>query len=201
MLWAAEQGAAEQLVAELGAAEQLVAERGVAEQLVAELGGAEQLVAELGAAVQRVVELRGAEQLVAELGVVVQRVAELGVAERLVAEIEVVAQRVAVGPPWKRRRAEVSSVETGPAPFALRPYVGHSGVFVGRSLWCLKCFEVPGRIFQTWRHGRCDGSRPAVAMPPSLRDAILRAPIRPDLPTEARERWTELATFARKRQL
>ena len=106
-----------------------------------------------------------------------------------------------VGPPWKRRRAEVSSVETGPAPFALRPYVGHSAVFVGRSLWCLKCFEVPGSTFQTWRHGRCDGSRPVVAMPPSLRDAILRAPIRPDLPTGARERWTELTSFARQRQL
>ena len=142
-----------------------------------------------------------------------QRVAELGVAERLSAGLGVAGLEPrealvhrgvsvdAVGPPWKRRRAEVSSVEIGPAPFALRPYVGHSAVFVGRSLWCLKCFEVPGRIFQTWRHGRCDGSRPAVAMPPSLRDAILRAPFRPELPTDVHERWAELATFAHSRQL
>jgi hypothetical protein len=93
----------------------------------------------------------------------------------------------------KRRRAEVSSVESGLAPFALRPYVGHSAVFVGRSLWCLKCFEVPGRHHQIWRQGRCGGCRPAIAMPPSLRDAILRAPLRPELPPAVHERWLELA--------
>jgi hypothetical protein len=32
----------------------------------------------------------------------------------------------------KRKRAEVSSVESGPAPFALWPYVGHrAGLWVG----------------------------------------------------------------------
>jgi hypothetical protein len=66
---------------------------------------------------------------------------------------------VAEGSQPKRRRAETSSLEPGPAAFALRPYAGHSAVFVGRSLWCLKCFEVPSRHFQAWRHGRRGGCR------------------------------------------
>ncbi len=37
------------------------------------------------------------------------------------------------GPQRKRMGAEVNSVESGPAPFALRPDVGHSAVHVGRS--------------------------------------------------------------------
>ena len=61
-----------------------------------------------------------------------------------------------------------------------------------RFCWCLSCFEVPGRDHHVWRHGRGDGVRPAKAMPPGLRDAILRAPLRPELPPAVHERWLEL---------
>ena len=100
-------------------------------------------------------------------------------------------------PQRKRRRAEVGSVEAGPAPFALRPYLGHLVARVGRSLWCLNCFEVLGRDHLAWRHGRCEGARPAVAMPPGFRDGVLRSPLKPELLEPLQSRWAVLAGAAR----
>ena len=82
-----------------------------------------------------------------------------------------------------------------PSPLArLQPYMGHTIAFVGRSLWCLNCFEVPRSAHRSWRHGRCGGVRPSSAMPPALRDSIVRQPAAcPGLQAGTRARWAVLA--------
>ncbi len=92
-------------------------------------------------------------------------------------------------------------METGPAPFALRPFVGHSAARIGRSLWWLNCFEVPVRDHHAWRHGRCGGVRPTMAMPPGLRENFVRMPMRPDLPEPMQGRWALLVGAAKPAQL
>ena len=51
-------------------------------------------------------------------------------------------------------------VPKSPVFFSLQPYKAHKVAFVGRSLWCLDCYEVPGSAHRSWRHGRCGGVRP-----------------------------------------
>ena len=81
-----------------------------------------------------------------------------------------------------------------PQPARLQAYEGHAVAFVGRSLWCLKCFEVPRSAHRSWRNGRCGGVRPPTAMPPALRDAVLRQPAAcSKLHASIRARWAELA--------
>ena len=90
---------------------------------------------------------------------------------------------------------------TGVGPFSgqtqpafLQAYEGHAVAFAGRSLWCLKCFEVPRSAHRSWRNGRCGGVRPPTAMPPALRDAVLRQPAAcSKLHASIRARWAELA--------
>ena len=78
--------------------------------------------------------------------------------------------------------------------FALQPYAVHKAAFVGRNLWCLDCFEVPGSAHRSWRHGRCGGAKPPTSIPPALRDSILRQPVAsPKLEGSTRSRWTVLA--------
>ena len=78
--------------------------------------------------------------------------------------------------------------------FALQPYALHKVAHVGRNLWCLDCFEVPGSAHRSWRHGRCGGAKPPISMPPALRDGILRQPFPcPKLQACIRSRWTVLA--------
>jgi hypothetical protein len=103
----------------------------------------------------------------------------------------------AEGPQRKRRRAEADPVVASPAPFALRPYVSHLPVRVGRCVWCLNCFEVPGRHYHAWKHGRCGGTKPTFAMPPGLRDGIVRLPERPELPPVMHDRWAALVAAVR----
>ena len=84
---------------------------------------------------------------------------------------------------------------SGPPLFArLQPYTGHVVAFVGRSLWCLNCFEVPRSAHRSWKHGRCGGVRPPTAMPPALRDYLVRQPAAcSGLQASVRARWAELA--------
>jgi hypothetical protein len=80
-----------------------------------------------------------------------------------------------------------------PSPVSLHAYKGHAVAFLGRNLWCLECFQAPGKAHRSWRHGRCDGTRPAAAMPAALRHALARqAEATPELPKRTRDRWTEL---------
>ena len=98
----------------------------------------------------------------------------------------------------KRRREEVRFVQAEPLPMTLQPYVGHLAVKVGRSLWCLRCFETPGGDFRAWRHGRCEVERPPHAMPPGLQAELARArPLGEGLAEAVRGRWQVLATAAR----
>ena len=95
--------------------------------------------------------------------------------------------------PAARRRRLVDEPVVSPF-FALRPYAQHKAAFVGRSLWCLDCFEAPGSAHRSWRHGRCGGAKPPMSMPPALRDCILRQPAAcPKLQAGTRSRWTVLA--------
>ena len=95
-------------------------------------------------------------------------------------------------PAATRRRL---SFEPAVSPFfALQPYALHKVAHVGRNLWCLDCFEVPGSAHRSWRHGRCGGAKPPMSMPPALRDCILRQPAAcPKLQAGTRSRWTVLA--------
>ena len=96
-------------------------------------------------------------------------------------------------PAATRRRLALEPVVVSPL-FALQPYAVHKAAFVGRSLWCLDCFEVPGSAHRSWRHGRCGGAKPPMSMPPALRDCILRQPAAcPKLQAGTRSRWTVLA--------
>ena len=83
----------------------------------------------------------------------------------------------------------------GPSPLArLQPYMGHAVAYVGRSLWCLNCFEVPRSAHRSWRHGRCGGVRPPSTMPPALRDSVVRQPAAcSGLQAGTRARWAVLA--------
>ena len=77
---------------------------------------------------------------------------------------------------------------------SLQAYEGHAAAFIGRSLWCLKCFEVPGSAHRSWKHGRCGGVRPPTAMPPALRDGMLhQSAACPKLHASTRARWAVLA--------
>jgi len=81
-----------------------------------------------------------------------------------------------------------------PCSLPLQAYKGHAVAFVGRNLWCLDCFQAPGKAHRSWRHGRCEGIRPLAALPAALRHAIARqAGATPELPSRTRDRWTELA--------
>ena len=95
-------------------------------------------------------------------------------------------------PAARRRRLDVVPVVS--FFFALQPYAQHKVAFVGRSLWCIDCFEVPGSAHRSWRHGRCGGAKPPTSIPPALRDSILRQPVAdPELEGSTRSRWTVLA--------
>jgi ribonuclease HI len=72
--------------------------------------------------------------------------------------------------------ASVRSASFGqPQPAGLQPYEGHACAFLGRNLWCLKCFVGPRSAHRSWGHGRCGGVRPPAAMPPALKDNVLPA--------------------------
>ena len=103
----------------------------------------------------------------------------------------------AEGPQQKRRRAEADPAAVSPATFALRLYFCHLPVKVGRCVWCLNCFEAPGRPYQAWKQGRCGGTKPAYAMPPGLCDDIIRMPGWPDVPPAMHSRWTLLVGACR----
>ena len=104
---------------------------------------------------------------------------------------------LAEGPQRKRRRAEADPAVVSPAPFALRSCFCHLPVKVGRCIWCLNSFEVPGRPYQAWKQGRCGGPKPTYAMPPGLRDGIVRMPERPELPPAMHGRWAVLVSACR----
>ena len=87
-----------------------------------------------------------------------------------------------------------ASANAEPPRFSLQAYEGHAVAFVGRNLWCLKCFEVPRSAHRSWKHGRCGGVRPPTAMPPALRDGMLRQSAAcPKLHASTRARWAVLA--------
>ncbi len=88
---------------------------------------------------------------------------------------EYVQAGCAKGPQRKRRRTEADPAVVSSAPFALRPYFCHLPVNVGRCVWCLNCFEVPGRRYQAWKQGRCGGTKPTYARPPGLCATVLSA--------------------------
>ena len=99
----------------------------------------------------------------------------------------------AIEEPGRKRRCVVPEAVVSPF-FSLRPYTSHKPAFVGRSLWCLDCFEVPGSAHRSWRHGRCGGPKPPMTMPPALRDGIFRQSAAcPKLQACTRSRWTVLA--------
>ena len=99
----------------------------------------------------------------------------------------------AIEEPGRKRRCVVPEAVVSPF-FSLRPYASHKPAFVGRSLWCLDCFEVPGSAHRSWRHGRCGGPKPPMTMPPALRDGIFRQSAAcPKLQACTRSRWTVLA--------
>ena len=99
----------------------------------------------------------------------------------------------AIEEPGRKRRCVVPEAVVSPF-FSLRPYASHKPAFVGRSLWCLDCFDVPGFAHRSWRHGRCGGPKPPMTMPPALRDGIFRQSAAcPKLQACTRSRWTVLA--------
>ena len=99
----------------------------------------------------------------------------------------------AEGPEVKPAGSEASA-NAEPPRFSLQAYEGHAVAFVGRNLWCLKCFEVPRSAHRSWKHGRCGGVRPPTAMPPALRDGMLRQSAAcPKLYASTRARWAVLA--------
>ena len=93
-----------------------------------------------------------------------------------------------------RKRTYVAPEASVSPFFSLQPYASHKPAFVGRSLWCLDCFEVPGSAHRSWRHGRCGGPKPPTTMPPALRDGIFRQSAAcPKLQASIRARWAVLA--------
>ena len=121
-----------------------------------------------------------------------------GAVEPLEAPARLPGEAAAVQQP--QRQATYFEAGVGPAslgqpqPASLQAYEGHAVAFAGRSLWCLKCFEVPRSAHRSWRHGRCGGVRPPSVMPPVLRDSLLKQPAAcPKLQASTRARWAVLA--------
>ena len=116
--------------------------------------------------------------------------------ERRALKLPTVALEVpelALEPVCRKRRLEAPVAQVSPF-FLLQPYAAHKPAFVGRSLWCLDCFEMPGSAHRSWRHGRCGGPKPPTTMPPALRDGILRqSAVCPKLQASTRGRWAVLA--------
>ena len=90
--------------------------------------------------------------------------------------------------------SDVGQTSAVPVSSSLSAYKSHAVAFLGRNLWCLDCFQAPGKDHRAWRHGRCEGTRPVAAMPSALRQAVARhAVATPELPNRFRGRLAELA--------